>query len=111
MKKTILFNTLWALVIHKLNKANNAAHCLRLGKIINSYRIRPIYPYKELPNVRAFAITKLQPYDPILKDYGIRKRLGPAEREWTRYRNKSMNRYVRRQFNYLNLSTGNPKRF
>lgn len=97
--------------MNKLDKENTAARCLQLGQIIKGYNLKTIHPYKRLPNVKEFTITQLQPYDPILKDHGIHRRLGEAQMEWKRYKNKSMNRYVAYQFDRLNNSVSNPKRF
>jgi hypothetical protein len=77
----ILFSTLWAIVIKKLDKMNDIAPCSSLERIIEEACIKHVYPYKPLPNVKDFQITNLAPYDPILQEHGIIKRLRDADKE------------------------------
>jgi len=106
-----LFKTLWAIVMKQLNKSCEYALRAQLEKIIKYSGVKPVYPYKPLPNVREFKVTITSPYDPILLASGIKKRLYEAEKESTPYRNRSMNRYVRYQFDRLNKNRHNPKIF
>jgi hypothetical protein len=110
MKEQFLFNTLWAIVMNKLNK-RNIAHCSQLEKIIEDADLPSVFPYKPLPNVKDFRIKLLSPYDPILLKHGIQRRLDKAELEWTPYKNRSINRYVRHQFDRLNKNRHRPHTF
>lgn len=107
-----VFKTLWAKVIETLNKGDSNAMNQQLAQIIERLGPnQPQYPYKPLPNVKEFTITKLHPHDPKLKDHGIMKRLKDAEFETKPYKNKSMNRYVKIQFTRLSKSLHNPSKF
>lgn len=67
--------------------------------------------WRPLPNVRKFQITELAPLDPILHAAGIDKRSGKPIIEYTPYRNKKINRYVKWQFKRLRKNVHNPVLF
>lgn len=92
--KNFLFNTLWAIVIRKLDKKDLYAQDLQLGDIIKDNPLTGLYPFKRLPNVEEFRVSYQYPYDPILASHGIVKRLEACKTESTKYKNKAMNRYV-----------------
>lgn len=106
-----LFKTLWAKVIENLNNVGPTAWDSRLGQIIEENTFEAYFPFKKLPNVKEFAITKLFPLDPLLLKNGIVKRLGSAETKAEPYKNKRMNRYVYYQFKRLNESRHQPEKF
>jgi len=119
MKKTIhktdscltLFETLWAIVRKSKSKGDENATTHQLQNVLKKARIEPKYPYKPLPNVREFRITKLAPYDPVLEAEGIKRRLHQAEYDSTKYKNGTMNRFVKHQFKRLNRSLSHPSKF
>jgi hypothetical protein len=59
-----------------------------------------------LPDVKSFKI-KIKGYDPLFKEHGINKRLAP-EFEFTKYKNKKLNRYLENQVIRLDKSRSNP---
>ena len=92
--KNFLFNTLWAIVIRKLDKKDLNAQDLQLGEIIKDTPLPGVYPFKRLPNVEDFRVSYQYPHDATLASHGIVKRLEKCETESTKYKNKAMNRYV-----------------
>jgi hypothetical protein len=107
----LIFSTLWAVVIKRLNKMDTFAPCPELHRLVEEANIPMAFPYKPLPNVEDFRVKFVSPLDPILEASGIKKRIASAELESTPYRNRAMNRYVKYQFIRLNKSRANPDRF
>lgn len=74
--------------------------------------VDPLFPCKPLPNVREFEVEALAPYDEYLEEQtGIKKRKFSPLIRTEPYNNKSLNRYVRRQFIRLNAARDNPRLF
>lgn len=58
-------------------------------------------PFNILPNVSKFKVKSLGKYHPILKRFGIFKRMKPANFEKSLNKNGKMNRYLCRMEKYL----------
>lgn len=69
------------------------------------------YPQKTIPNVRKFRIKLLSDYHPVFLKAGIKKREFEPIIDSEPYLNKSINRYIRHQFERLNKSRTNPALF
>jgi len=66
-------------------------------------------PFKVLPNVSMFKVKSLGKYHPILKWFGIFKRMRPATFEKSQNKNGRLNRYLWKMEKYLNKSAGESK--
>jgi len=60
-------------------------------------------PFRFLPNVRVFKVL-ISEYDSLYGEYGIKKRLTPANFRIERYENQHLNRYVRHQLKRMKYS-------
>jgi hypothetical protein len=71
-----------------------------------------LYPFEIQPNVATFKITALEQHHPVLAAEGIemRKKFGP-KMEFTKGKNKKLNRYLNYMFRVLNNQRHNPKLF
>ncbi len=109
-------SNLWAIVMDQLNNLKFDAPNFYSKEISNMIKegidLMPEFNgWRPLPNVRKFQITELAPLDPILHAAGIDKRSGKPIIEYTPYRNKKINRYVKWQFKRLRKNVHNPVLF
>lgn len=71
----------------------------------------PLYPQKQIPNVRRFKVEVLSNYHPILIQGGVKKREYEPLFSTEPYRNNRINSYIRHQFRRLNQHRSNPRVF
>lgn len=108
-----LLLTLWDIVMHG-KSSNSPPTSLRsdpmVSKLMADCSNKSLDPIKYLPDVRTFKV-KVGPYHPVLEKEGINKREFTPEFEIEKYKNRSINRYVKHQIQRLHQNINNTPKF